>query len=407
LNPFPASLVQSKRQVIGEQKLVIGNWLWKFWFVLPIYPYSQGRTLRTEVYKDRVWTFDRLQGIFYVIVPIRMTVVKLAEGGLLVYAPIAPTPECLDLMAELIALHGDVKYIILPTISGLEHKVFVGPFARQYPQAEIWVAPKQWSFPVNLPLSWLGIPQARTHIIPVDGLNLPFGEEFDCALLGGINLNVGDFGEVALYHRPTQTLLLTDTIVSIPDTPPPIVETDSFALLFHARDRATDRITDTPAHRQRGWWRICLFAFYFQPSVLGIPQWGEVFKLARSVSDRSRHNYFGLYPFAWQPNWEASFHALAGGGRILVAPILRTLILNRASQDTLKWVDRVASWNFVRIIPCHLSAPIPSNPSEFRRAFDFLIAAAEDNSGLVDADSQTLVTINDRLDRLGILPPRQ
>ena len=68
-----------------------------------------------------------------------MTVVKLATGGLLVYAPVAPTGECLELVNELIALHGDVKYIILPTISGLEHKVFVGPFARKFPQAQVQV----------------------------------------------------------------------------------------------------------------------------------------------------------------------------------------------------------------------------------------------------------------------------
>jgi len=55
---------------------------------------------------------------------------------------------------ELVAEHGDVSYIILPTVSGLEHKVFVGPF-RCFPHALVFVAPNQWSFPLNLPLSWL------------------------------------------------------------------------------------------------------------------------------------------------------------------------------------------------------------------------------------------------------------
>ncbi|KPQ31344.1 MAG: protein of unknown function containing DUF4336 domain, partial [Phormidium sp. OSCR] len=68
----------------------MSEYSWNFWFTLPIYPYGQRRTLRREVVRDRLWTFDQLQGIFYVVVPIRMTVLKLDAGGLLVYAPIAP-----------------------------------------------------------------------------------------------------------------------------------------------------------------------------------------------------------------------------------------------------------------------------------------------------------------------------
>ena len=138
---------------------------WWFWPVVPIYPYGQRRTIRKEIIKDTIWTFDQLQGIFYVVVPIRMTVIKLKKGGLLIYAPVAPTGECTRLLNELVTEHGDIKYIILPTISGIEHKVFVGPFARRFPNAQIFVAPGQWSFPLNLPLSWLGLPGKRTRIL--------------------------------------------------------------------------------------------------------------------------------------------------------------------------------------------------------------------------------------------------
>ncbi len=106
---------------------------WPFWPLVPLYPYGQRRTLRREILKDRIWTFDQVQGILYVIVPIRMIVVRLDQGGLLIYAPVAPTPECLRLLQELIKDHGEVKYIIHPTASGLEHKVFVGPFAQEFP----------------------------------------------------------------------------------------------------------------------------------------------------------------------------------------------------------------------------------------------------------------------------------
>ena len=95
----------------GQQSSSTGDFSWLFWPALPLYPYGKRRTLCTEVVKDTVWTFDQLQGILYVVVPIRMTVVKLDEGGLLVYAPVAPTPECIRLVKELVAQHGDVKYI--------------------------------------------------------------------------------------------------------------------------------------------------------------------------------------------------------------------------------------------------------------------------------------------------------
>src|SRR6476619_388187 len=96
---------------------------WSFWPAVPLYPYGKRRTIRKEVVKNTIWTFDQVQGILYVVVPIRMTIVNLEAGGLLIYAPIAPTPECIRLVNELVANHGDVKYIILPTVSGVEHKV--------------------------------------------------------------------------------------------------------------------------------------------------------------------------------------------------------------------------------------------------------------------------------------------
>ena len=39
---------------------------WRFWANVPIYPYSKRRTIRQEVLADTIWTFDQLQGIFYV-----------------------------------------------------------------------------------------------------------------------------------------------------------------------------------------------------------------------------------------------------------------------------------------------------------------------------------------------------
>ena len=377
---------------------------WRYWASVPIYPYSKKWTIRREIVPDTIWTFDQLQGIFYVVVPIRMTVVKLEAGGLLVYAPVAPTKQCLALMRELEAQHGEVKYIILPTISGLEHKNCVGPFARKFPNATVYVAPKQWSFPVDLPLSWLGFPPKRTMVLPADSSQTPFVNEFDYAILGDIDLRLGQFEEVAVLHRRSQTLLLTDSIVSIPDKPPEIVEQDLYPLLFHARESAREPIADTPENRLKGWKRICLFAMYFRSSVLNVPGVGKILKDAWHSPDKSARAYWGLYPFDWQDNWLMAFELLSQNGRPLVAPILQLLILNRAPEVTLNWANTVASWDFKQIIPCHFTAAIATTPQEFRRGFDFLCS---NSRGLPPADLKTLKSIDAFLYKPGIVPPPQ
>ncbi len=382
---------------------------WPFWLTLPIYPFSHRRTIRRELVPDTIWSFEQLQGILYVVTPIRMTIVRLAAGGLLVYSPVAPTAECLRLVRELTAQYGDIKYIILPTISGLEHKIFVGPFAQQFPMATVFVAPHQWSFPVNLPLAWLGLPWGRTNVLPAKSADAPFGQEFDYALLGPIGLGLGAFAEVAMLHRSSRTLLLTDAVVTVPSQPPEIIATETRALLFHARDDAQDVAADTPENRLKGWQRIALFSFYFRPSAAGIVELGEALKDLKTAPDRSRQNYFGLYPFHWKPGWEASFEALRGEGRIFVAPILQRLILNRNPQAAIDWADRVARWEFDQIITCHMDAPIVAGSNDFRAAFSFLEKQPrqEIRYPLPDADFGLLRELEAGLDRARITPPAQ
>ncbi|MEH1939476.1 MAG: DUF4336 domain-containing protein [Nostoc sp.] len=366
------------------------DWSWPFWAAVPLYPYGRRRTLRKEIVFDTIWTFDQLQGILYTIVPIRMTIVKLAAGGLLVYAPVAPTTECIRLVNELVAKHGEVKYIILPTSSGLEHKIFVGPFARRFPQAQVFIAPHQWSFPFNLPLSWLGFPQKRTQELPEDSSLAPFAVEFDYAILD-INLGRGSFAEVALFHKRSRTLLVTDSILSVPVDPPEIVQLDPYPLLFHARDNALETIEDNEDNRRKGWQRISLFALYFRPSALEITAMGQMFRDALKAPQRSLKTYFGLFPFRWQETWKQAFDALRGQGRPFVAPILQILILPQAPRQVLNWADRVASWDFQQIIPCHFDSQILANPRQFRQAFAFLEKNPSVNKDFSGSENQPLL----------------
>lgn len=387
------------------------DWSWHFWPSLPLYPYGRRRTLCREVVKDTIWTFDQLQGILYTITPIRMTVVKLSTGGLFVYAPVAPTTECIRSINELVAIHGDVKYIILPTSSGLEHKVFVGPFARRFPQAQVFVAPNQWSFPFNLPLSWLGFPRKRTQVLPEDSSLAPFADDFDYAVLD-INLGRGSFAEVAFLHKRSHTLLVTDSILSVPEDPPAIAQLDPYPLLFHARDNAFEPIEDNQANRRKGWQRISLFAIYFRPSAMEMVGMGQMFRDALKAPDHSPKAYFGFFPFHWKDNWKYSFDALRSHGRPFVAPILQTLILPQAPKQVLDWADKVASWDFRQIISCHFDSPIEASPRQFRQAFAFLehkhgaVDLSESSSGfLLEEDFKFIRELEAGLVRRGIATP--
>ncbi|MEH2446352.1 MAG: DUF4336 domain-containing protein [Nostoc sp.] len=400
------------QRIVNTQQIHPRDFSWRLWPVVPLYPYGRRQTIRKEVVKDTIWNFDQIQGIFYVVVPIRMTVIKLEAGGLLVYAPVAPTIECIRLVNELVAEHGNVKYVILPTISAIEHKVFVGPFAKYFGTAQVFVAPHQWSFPLNLPLSWLGLPPKRTQVLPEDSSKTPFADEFDYAMLGPIELGPGRFAEVAFFHKRSHTLLVTDSVLSIPEDPPAIVQLDPYPLLFHAKDDASDIVADIQVNRRKGWQRISLFALYFQPNALDIRQWSQVLQDALKAPERSNKAYFGLYPFKWHSDWQRSFHALRGDGRLFVAPILQTLILNRAPKETIDWADKVASWDFEWIIPCHFDSPIKAQPHQFRQAFSFLEKQPAVSRGLFSSSShplpeedfKTLKNIDAGLNKFGIVP---
>lgn len=135
------------------------------WGILPVGTYKEKKTLLKEVVPGKIWTLDQKFGILDVQVPLRMTVVKLSTGGLFVYNPVAATPECLDMLNDIIKENGPIRHIVVGSVA-LEHKVYAGVMAQKFPKAEVWLTPGQYSFPVDLPDAFLGYPLSRTKDIP-------------------------------------------------------------------------------------------------------------------------------------------------------------------------------------------------------------------------------------------------
>ncbi len=348
---------------------------WKLWPALPVAPYSRRRTIRYEI-SDGVYAFDQLIGIYYVHVPIRMTVVAVNQNnddfGLVVFAPVAPTPECLTLMQELINIYGPVRDIILPSVA-VEHKVNAGPFARNFPNANFYVTDKQYAFPFNLPNSYLGLP-SWTKTLPRSSKDVNvLGNDIEYEVLT-VKPGIGSmYQDVALFHKPSQTVLVCDAVFAVNGDPPKILQEEeeyTRALLFHARDSKDEIVEDTPSHRQKGWRRIVLlFNFFFPGSGkgdLGPSPIIEAFK-----TPQYKYGWGGWMPFTWGEDEMKDFQTFSAEGRPTVLPIIQ-IILSRGPEEVRRWLKVVTAWDFKTIIPAHLDAPLAIGPSEFGQAFDFV-----------------------------------
>ena len=382
-----------KRPVKNSQtEWNLGKYAFSF---LPLAPGDRRKTLFSEVVKGTIWTADQIQGVVNVNVPVRCVFVRLKDGGLLVYNPVAPTKEVRDFVNGLEERHGKVKHIVLGSL-GLEHKALAGPFSQYFPDSQVWQQPGQWSFPVNLPSWFFGFPfGGKLQTLPTDleqegerKDENPFSADFDMRVLGPLYFkSVGGFGETALFHRSTGTLLVTDSVIKVGDTPPDIIAEDPRALLFHARDSMLERVEDTPEVRARGWRRMALFGLCFFPSKIDVESPGKVVGMLPQVEadmaalgEGAIPGNGGLYPWSWRESEESSFRALQGRGglsasrspALLVAPILQKLILNREPKRVLQWADMVSQWPIKRIIPAHFENDVRADGRSFRNAFNFL-----------------------------------
>jgi len=296
-----------------------------------------------------------------------MTILKL-KSGLFIYNPVAATPEVVDWIKDLCEKEQTtVKSIVVGSVAA-EHKVYASVMAQKFPKADVWLTQGQYSFPANLPQSFLGFPPSRTKFLNPDGTGGdPAWEELQYLTLGPFISRDGAFAETVFLHKPTQTLLCTDTVLEVTEEVPKIYDLDPHPLLFHARDTVSDVLEDTEEVRKRGYRRVVLFGLFFTPSAIVIKDVDTAFKERRPDVDP---DFIGIYPWDWVGDDIKSFQALQGG--LLVAPILQKLILNRNPITVLDFADTIATWPIERIIPSHLKNNLSYNGQDYRRAFDFL-----------------------------------
>lgn len=129
--------------------------------------------------------------------PLRMTVLRLAGGELLLHSPIPYSPSLRRALERL----GRIGHLVAPSFG---HWMFLRDWQAACPNAITWAVPG---------LKDRG--QVRRSGLRIDaelGDRVPrsWGDEIASVLVAG-----PVFKEVALFHRPSRTLLLTDLVINL------------------------------------------------------------------------------------------------------------------------------------------------------------------------------------------------
>ena len=167
-----------------------------------------------EAVAPDVWVARRPLPIAVGDVGARMTVLRLADGTLMLHSPVKLDAE----LQRALALLGSVRWVIGPS---KVHHLFLGEYVAAFPEAVLCGAP--------------GLKEKRRDLAFAHVLteSTPPGwpAEIRLQLVEGASL----MNEVALLHAPSRTLVLTDLVFNVAPGAP------NRARLFHWLVGATGR----------------------------------------------------------------------------------------------------------------------------------------------------------------------
>ncbi|KAF2634609.1 hypothetical protein P280DRAFT_413423 [Massarina eburnea CBS 473.64] len=136
----------------------------------------------------------------------RGTIVRLQNGSLAVFSPVALTSEVKQKVAEM----GEVKYI---TAMDIEHHIFLGPWHAAYPNAKV-IGPeglpekRKSQNNEDVPFATV-FTTSNTH----PSIDPDFDAEFDYEYVPAHQNK-----EIAFHHKPTKTLIQADLLFNYPST---------------------------------------------------------------------------------------------------------------------------------------------------------------------------------------------
>ena len=146
-----------------------------------------------------LWVVDRPQRFFGLSVGTRMTVMRLADGSLMLHSPIALDDR---VRRELDAL-GPVRFVVAPN---RVHHLYAGDVATSYPEARLWIGP---GLEVKRP-------DLRYVAILDDEAPAEWRGQVDQVFFRGRPYE----NEVVFLHRASRTLIMCDLAFNFGPTAP-------------------------------------------------------------------------------------------------------------------------------------------------------------------------------------------
>ncbi|TCZ62938.1 DUF4336 domain-containing protein [Roseicella aquatilis] len=144
---------------------------------------------------EGVWVVDsgpmRLLGM---PVPLRMTVVRLADGGLWLHSPVRYTTG----LAAALQMLGPIRHLVSP---GTAHWTQLQDWQAAFPEAKLWA-----------PHGVVERARGQGTALRADGVLGPDSPPDWARQIGQDSLQGAGFVEIAFFHRPSRTLVLTDTV---------------------------------------------------------------------------------------------------------------------------------------------------------------------------------------------------
>lgn len=147
-----------------------------------------------EFIPGRIWIAEIPLRFFGLPMGTRMTVIKLASGGLFVHSPVPPDDEFHDLVAR----EGPVRFVVAPNRL---HHLYLTPFLDAFPDTELWIVKE--------------LEKKRSDLKPAgileDAPEPGWAEEIDqCLFRGSL------FQEEAVFlDRASGTLIVVDLLESV------------------------------------------------------------------------------------------------------------------------------------------------------------------------------------------------
>ena len=138
---------------------------------------------------EDIWVADRPQRFYGLEVGTRMTVIRLADGSLLLHSPVALDAA---LRRELDAL-GPVRFAVAPN---RVHHLYAGKVVEAFPESRLWIGP--------------GLERKRPDLVYVSVLGdeapAEWKDQVDQTFFRGRPYE----NEVVFFHRASRTLILCD-----------------------------------------------------------------------------------------------------------------------------------------------------------------------------------------------------